>query len=157
MTDVKYGEIYLSKYLYRQRNLKKFFNVLTLLVSVSGIFSWKYFEDYVWIVFLFIAAMQLFTLVENEIIRSNKEVEDLVSFKMDYTKYFNQLEKLWTQYHYQQISETTAINHYFKLKTKYGEKIEAIDSQINIRRYKRMMKKTDEEMKHYFNIYHNYV
>jgi hypothetical protein len=57
MVNIKYGEIYLSKYLGVQRTLKKSFQILTLFVSLSGILSWKYFEEYVWIVFVLIAPL----------------------------------------------------------------------------------------------------
>lgn len=154
MVNMKFGEIYLSKYLSLQQTLKKAFNILTLVLSISGIIGWKYFEDYAWIAFVLIAIMQLFTLIENEIIRSDKEIEEIALFKMEYTKYFNELERLWSNYRLDDVSEKSACDKYFKLKKKYGEKIESIDSKINIRRYKRMMEKSDEEMNQYFNLYH---
>lgn len=79
LVNMKYGEIYLSKYLGFQRTLKKTFNIMTLLLSVSGIIGWKYFEDYAWIAFALIAVMQVFILIENEIIRSDKEIEEISS------------------------------------------------------------------------------
>lgn len=82
MTNIKYGEIYLTKYLGLQRTLKKIFQVLTLLVSMSGILGWKYFEDYVWIAFILIATVQLLLLIENQLISSDKEIEDIYNLRI---------------------------------------------------------------------------
>src|SRR5690606_35175416 len=89
LVHIKYGETYLGKYIGLQHRLKKSFKIMTLVLSVSGIFGWKYFEDYAWIAFVLIAIMQLLTLVENQLIRSDKEVEDISKLRMRYTKYFN--------------------------------------------------------------------
>jgi len=64
MVNMKYGEIYLSKYLGVQRTLKKSFQILTLIVSLRGILGWKYFENYVWVAFILIAIVQLLLLIE---------------------------------------------------------------------------------------------
>ena len=55
MVDMKYGETYLTLYLGLQRTLKKTFNILTLLLSVSGILGWKYFEKNNYSAFLFMS------------------------------------------------------------------------------------------------------
>jgi len=59
MVNMKYGEIYLSKYIGLQRTLKKSFQILTLQ-TLSGILGWKYFERYVWIAFILIALVQFY-------------------------------------------------------------------------------------------------
>ena len=129
MTNIKYGEIYLTKYLGLQRTLKKVFQILTLIVSLSGILGWKYFEDYVWIAFILIAIVQLLLLIENQIIRSDKEIEEISNLRMMYTRYFNKLEPLWTKYQYDQINDNKALDKYFKLRQSDWEKIEELDYQ----------------------------
>jgi|SRR5690606_4460177 len=156
MVNIKYGEIYLSKYLGFQRTLKKTFNIITLILSISGILGWKFFEDYAWIAFVLIAIMQLFNLIENEIVRSDKEVAEISKLKMQYTKYFHKQEMLWTEYHFDRITEKKATDKYFKLRKDYWVSIEKLDSKLNIKRYKRMMRKTEKETNHYLNKYHNY-
>ena len=81
LTKIKMGEFYLSKYLSLQRKLKRVFTIITLLLSISGILGWKFFENYAWIAFVLICIMQLFTLVENQIIRSDKEIEQIAEFE----------------------------------------------------------------------------
>lgn len=154
MVNIKYGEIYLSKYLGVQRTLKKSFQILTLFVSLSGILGWKYFEDYVWIAFILIAIVQLLLLIENQIIRSDKEIEEISNLRMMYTKYFNKLEILWTKYQYNQIKDKKAIDDYFVLRQSDWENIEELDCKLNIKRYKKLMNKTEIETNHYLNKYH---
>lgn len=154
LTNMKYGEVYLSKYLNFQRTLKKTFQILTLLVSLSGILSWKYFENYVWIAFALIAIVQLLLLIENQIIRSDKEIEEIARLRMMYTKYFNKLEKLWTKYQYSRIKEEKGLDKYFDYRQSDWEQIEEIDTKLNIKRYKWLMKKTEIETNNYLTKYH---
>ncbi|MGM5471422.1 hypothetical protein ACS386_14175 [Flavobacteriaceae bacterium LMO-SS05] len=154
MTNIKYGEIYLTKYLGFQRTLKKGFQILTLLVSLSGVLGWKYFEDYVWIAFILIAVVQLLLLIENQIIRSDKEIEEISNLRMMYTRYFNKLEILWTKHHYNQIKDKKAMEQYFELRQTDWENIEELDCKLNIKRYKRMRNHTEIETNHYLNKYH---
>lgn len=155
MVNMKYGEIYLSKYLGVQRTLKKSFQILTLIVSLSGILGWKYFENYVWVAFILIAIVQLLLLIENQIIRSDKEIEEISNLRMMYTRYFNKLESLWTKYQYDQTKEKKALSKYFELRQSDWEKIEELDCKLNIKRYKRLMNHTEIETNHYLNKYHN--
>ncbi len=154
LTNIKYGEIYLTKYLGLQRTLKKTFQILTLLVSLSGILGWKYFESYVWVAFILIALVQLLLLVENQIIRSDKEIDEISNLRMMYTKYFNKLEVLWTKHQYDQLKKKKVIQEYFDLRQSYWEKIEELDCKLNIKRYKTLMKYTEIETNHYLNKYH---
>ncbi len=156
MVDMKYGETYLTMYLGLQRTLKKVFNILTLLLSVSGILGWKYFENYVWIAFILIAIMQLFMLVENEIIRSDKEIEDIASLRMMYTRYFNKLERLWTEFEYKKIDEEKSLEIFFQYKETDWEKIEELDTKLNIKEYKRLMNKADVRTNNYINKFHKH-
>lgn len=156
MTNIKYGEIYLTKYLGLQRTLKKIFQVLTLLVSMSGILGWKYFEDYVWIAFILIATVQLLLLIENQLISSDKEIEDIYNLRIKYTKYFTRLEQLWADNFYDRISEDKAIDEYFSLRRKYWIKIEELDNRLNIKKWPRLLKNTDRDTRIYINTYLRY-
>lgn len=154
LVDMKYGEIYLTKYLGLQRSLKKTFQILTLIVSLSGILGWKYFESYVWIAFILIAIVQLLLLIENQIIRSDKEIEEISNLRMMYTRYFNKLEILWSKHQLDQLKEKKVLEKYFKLRQSDWEKIEELDCKLNIKRYGKMMQKTEMETNHYLNKYH---
>lgn len=156
MIDVKYGEIYLTKYLAFQRTLKKSFQIMTLVVSASGILGWKYFEEYAWIAFMMIMLMQLLLLIENQLIRSDKEIEDVSNLRMMYTKYFIKLEHLWSGFYISRIDEDEAIDRYYKLRKNDWEKIEELDCKLSIKRYKYLMDKAELETNQYLNKYHKY-
>lgn len=153
LVDLKYGECYLTKYLSLQRNLKRTFQIITLTLSLSGILGWKYFEDYVWIALILISIIQVFTLVENQLIRSDKEIEEISALRMMYTKYFNKLEKLWTKYNSNKVTEDEALNQFYDLQENVWEKIESLDCKLNIKKYSRLMNRTDVDTNDYLNKY----
>lgn len=156
LVHVKYGEQYLNFYIGCQQTLKKTFQILTLVVSGSGILGWKYFEEYTWIALLLIMIMQLFLLVENQLIRSDKEIEEIIQLKMRYTKYFNKIEKLWTDFTRKVIDEEEAQERFFSLRRSDWEPIEELDAKLNIKKYQRLILKSDEETNQYIKTYHNY-
>ena len=156
MVDAKYGEIYLTRYLGVQRTLKKAFKIITLILSVSGVFGWKYFDAYAKIVFAVIAIMQLLTLIENEVIRSDKEVEEISALRMMYTRYFLKLDKLWTENYSGNISDKKAMEKYFKLRETDWEKIEELDCKLDVKQWKRLEAKAEKETHEYINKYHSY-
>lgn len=156
MVNMKYGEKYLTFYLGLQRTLKKGFQIMTLIISASGILGWKYFEDFAWIAFILIMVMQLTLLIENQLIRSDKEIEDISNLRMMYTRYFNKLEKLWTEFHSDNINASLAIERYFDLRVSDWEKIEELDCKLNIKKYKRLMAEAEKETNNYLNKYHNH-
>lgn len=94
LANTKFGECYLTKYISFQRQVKKVVQIITLIISLAGILKWKQFENHVWIAFLLIAVLQVFLLIKTELIRSDKEIEELSSLKLMYSKYFNKLEKI---------------------------------------------------------------
>ncbi|MDN6316890.1 MAG: hypothetical protein L0J59_05315 [Lactococcus lactis] len=155
MVDMKYGETYLTKYIGLQHRLKKTFKIMTLILSVSGIFGWKYSENYAWIAFILIAIMQLLTLVENQLIRSDQEVEDISTLRMKYTKYFNKLEKIWTEYSKEIRSEIGVFEHFYELRSSDWEPIEELDCKLDIKKFKRLMNQADNETNNYIHKYHN--
>ena len=154
MVNIEFGEVYLTKYIGFQRTLKKYFQIMTLIVSLNGILSWKYFEGYVWVAFILIAIVQLLLLIENQIIRSDKEIEEISKLRMMYTRYFNKLEILWDKHQSDQINEKKAMKQYFELRQNDWENIEELDCKLNIKRYKKTEKYTEIETNHYLNKYH---
>jgi len=154
LVNIKYGEVYLTKYLGLQRLLKRCFKITTLLLSLSGILGWKFFEDIVWIALLLIAIIQLFTLIENQLIRSDNEIEQISGLKIMYIKYLNKLEKLWSSYSSNQISTEESTSVFFNLKDEHWTKIEEQDNKLNIKKWPFLMRKTENETKKYIKYYY---
>jgi len=156
MVNMKYLEIYLGKYLSFQRTVKKAFKIFTLVASISGILGWKYFENYISIVLALIALIQILLLVESEIIRSDKEIEEISNLRMMCTRYFNKLERLWNESFFEMIPDIDAMNKYFDLRVSDWERIEEINCRINIKEYRFFSKDTERKTNLYLNKYHNY-
>lgn len=154
MVDIKFGERYLIQYLSFQRKLKKTFQIMTLLVSGSGIISWKYFENYVWIAFLLILVMQLLLLIENQLIRSDKEIEDLGILRMMYTRYFNKIEKLWVTYSDEKIKKEVAFDEFYELREHDWLQIQEMDNRLDVKQFGKIEKKAERETLIYINKYH---
>jgi hypothetical protein len=100
--------------------------------------------------------MQLLTLIENQLIRSEKEVEEISNLRMMYTKYFHKLEQLYTEFYFNRITDENATNQFFELRKTDWEKIEELDCKLDIKKFNLLMNKTDIETNQYFNKYHNY-
>lgn len=154
MDHIKTGEIYLSKYISFQHTIKRGSKVLTLAISVSGILGWKYFENYAWFAFLLIAILQILSLVENAIIRSDKEIEELAKLKTLYTKYFNLVEKLWQDYEFRNVDDNSALEKFHEYRSIEWLDIEKIDSSLNIKRYNFLLKPSEKESAKYLKNYH---
>ena len=154
LNDIKYGEIYLTKYLSFQKSLKKTFNILTLVLSVSGIFGWKYFEEYAWIAFFLIAIMQLFSLIENQLIRTDNEIDDILRLRMLYSKYFNQIERIWMMVESDQISQKESIAKFLDLRDSDWLVLEELDNKLDIKQWGFIESKTQIETNIYIKKHH---
>lgn len=156
MVDMKYGETYLTLYLGLQRKLKKTFNIMTLFLSASGVLGWKYFEDYAWIAFALIAIMQMFILIENQIIRTDKEIEQIATMRMMYTRYFHKLEKLWIEFEFEKIDKDKSFEVYLQYKETDWESIQELDTKLDIKEYNWLMNKADVKTNDYINKFHKH-
>jgi len=152
--QVKYGDNYLVLYLNRHKKIKKWYKILTLLFSTSGILGW----NYSWISLLscgIISIMQLLTLIENQIIPSDKDILNIIKLKEMYLSHFNKLDKFWSEFTTGGISEDDVITRFHKLKIEF-EKIVAFDNKLDIKHYKRLITQTEENTEAYFNNYYNH-
>ena len=71
LVNAKYGDEYLIVYIQKQRNIRKWFKILTILFSASGIFSaFQSLKIPTIISCIFIGIVQLATLIEGWIIHS---------------------------------------------------------------------------------------
>lgn len=147
----KFGESYLALYINKQKSRKKWFKIITLIFSTSGILGWKLW-DYAPIVACgIISIMQVINLVENEIILSETEIDKICTLRNRYVQYTNQLEKLFID------SKTKAekeIKELFYEYRKLGEEIEALDNDLHIQQIKSLISKANSQTRTYLNQYH---
>ena len=154
MVHTKYGDNYLALYLNRQKFIKKWYNILILVFSTSGVLGWTVWSYFPVIACGLIAFMQIITLIEKHIIPSDKDIDDVSKLRNKYISYFNRLEKLWKDYRSKQLDEKQANEQFYALR-QFNANIEAIDNKLNIQEIKRLKLKADKQTNNYFNQYHS--
>ena len=155
MMQIKFGEKYLAFYISLQYQIKKYFKISTLIFSGSGILGWKLWQPIAWIALILIAIIQILSLIENQIVRSDKEVADIARLREMYLKYFNKLEKLWVDFESQDINDKEASSLFFKYRNEDHQSIEVLDNNLGIKKWKKLEYKADTETRQYFNTYHS--
>jgi hypothetical protein len=151
LVDAKYGEIYLAYYINRCKNVKKTFRIVTLVFSAGGVFGWKIWEPIALIACVIIAGIQLLNLIENQIVASDDELIKIGELRSLYLKYFNKLERLWTDFEGGTVRDEDASSQFFALRKGLKEKIEKLDNELHIKQIESLLLKTDKQEKLYFN------
>jgi len=155
MVHTKFGDNYLVNYLSRQKTIRKWFKIVTLVFSTSGVLGWKIWEYAPIIACGLIAVMQIVTLIENQIILSDQDIDNIAGLRNKYISYFNKLEKLWTDLQQKKIDEHAASEQFYKLR-QIGADIEATDNKLHINgQIKTLLDKADTETRNYFSQYHS--
>jgi hypothetical protein len=152
IADTKYGELYLAFYISRCRNYKKTFKILTLIFSAGGVFGWKIWEPFAVVACVIIAVIQLLSLIENQIVRSDDDLIKIGELRNLYISYLNKLEKLWVDFENQKFNEDETAESFFKLKEKIKSVIESKDNELEINGgIERLLKKCDATLETYLN------
>jgi hypothetical protein len=149
LVNVKFGDEYLVFYLARERQIRKWFRGITIICSTGGIFSASISAKIPTIVSCsIIGLVQAATSIENFIIRSEKDIEEICKLRMMYYDRSIKLEQLWHEFASEKISEDQASNQFFALK-KATIEIEKLDNKLNIKRYKLLKNKADKTTRDY--------
>lgn len=150
LSDIKYGEVYLACYINRCKNHRKYFKIITLVFSGGGVFGWTIWEPFAWIACIIIAALQIFSLVQSEIIRSDDDLTKIGELRALYIKYFCKLEKLWVNFEDKKTDSATVNDKFFKIRKKYWPKIEGMDDYLHINgEIVGLLKRCDSQLKQY--------
>lgn len=151
--DARYGDLYLCQYIARQRSIRKWFKIGTILFSASGIFFvYKDYEIPTYISLAFIGFAQLATMVESHLIHSEKQIEDLSQLRMLYYDRWNKLEKLFIRY--DDYTEQEATDKFFEYR-ELAKEAEKLDDQLNIQQYSKLMEIAEVENRQYLKTYYN--
>ena len=103
---------------------------------------------------MLVAIVQLFHLVENQVILSEADIARLAELRNLYLKQCNKLEKLWIDYRASRLSEERVTEAFFKLREE-AQKIEALDNKLNVKKRKKLMGKANTETNNYLTQYHS--
>jgi hypothetical protein len=149
----KSGDDYLVLYLNRLKTTRKVTNILTIIFSTTGIFSWTIWKYLPAITSGLIAVIQLFKLVENQIVPTDKDIEQVALLRNMYFDYWNKLEKLWIEYNSNKLTGEQATEMFFKLRDSVKD-IEALDNKLSIQTITSLQDKADIQTNSYLNQYH---
>ena len=151
----KYGDCYLSLYLSRQNSIRKWVKILTLIFSTSGILGWRIWKqpEVTEVSCILIAIVQLFHLIENQIVRSDSEIAKIIELRALYFKQCNKLEQLWIEFRAGRLDEKPVADEFFKLRDE-AAKIEKLDDNLNIKQRKKLMNKAHKQTINYISQYH---
>jgi hypothetical protein len=142
MCDVKYGENYLSFFIDKQLQDKRLVKVIAVFFSLSvlgGIVTWLPLTI---ISLIIILCVELFQLIENQILYSDKDLEILNELKCLHIEYFLELESLWLQYSSLPDIQNTHDSELNSLKKKYNLAIAKKDT-IHIPERKKIKAKAE--------------
>lgn len=149
----KYGDEYLCLYIQKQQGIRKWFKILTLLLSGGGIwFAFKDMKIPTVISCVAIGMVQLLTMLEDFIIHSDKDIQELGALRILYYIRANELEEL--TFTLDKLTDEEASSKFFTLRNE-AIKIEELDNKLNVREHKRLVLKADIKTRNYLKQYHN--
>ncbi len=155
LVHTKFGDEYLVLYLGRQRTIRKWFKILTILFSASGIFSaFQSAKIPTIISCIAIGLVQVTTSIENFIIHSEDDLDSLSKLRLLYYDRTNKLEELWNSLQISKISNEEATTEFFNLR-KSAKEIEELDNKLNVRNFKKLKSVADINTRTYLNTYYN--
>lgn len=85
------------------------------------------------------------TSIENFIIHSENDLDNISKLRMLYYEKLNDLEKLWHSFKTSKVSIEEATEQFFELR-KSSKEAEELDNKINVRTYQKLKKKIE----HYY-------
>ena len=153
MLDAKMGEIYLGYYTVRQKEIRKWYKIITLVFSTGGALGWKVWNYAPIIACAIIAVVQLLSVVENQLIPVEKDIEGIAALRAQYLSYFNKLERLWVDHCAERTSEEECTDRFYSFR-QLAEEIEIADSKLTIKKPKCLVAKAETEAKNYFTRCH---
>ena len=154
LVNSKFGDEYLVLYLARQRWYRKIFKIATILFSASGIFcAFQSIKIPTIISCTCIGLVQLSTSIENFVIHSEDDLDNIGKLRMLYYSRTTKLEELWHAYKSESISVDEVTAQFWQLRTSKFE-IEELDNKLNIRKFKKLEGKANDLTNNYLTTYY---
>lgn len=155
--DAKFGDEYLILFLGRKKHWRKLFKFFTLLAAAGGVISALIDAKVPTIIICTaICAVQLLSVFENSFIASEKDIEKLIKLRLLYCNYCGDLENLYCVLSEDNLSDEKEEEikvQYFNLKKDKNTTIEPIDTEIDVKKRKKLLKRADNTTRQYLNRY----
>ncbi|TWR31388.1 hypothetical protein FPZ43_02620 [Mucilaginibacter pallidiroseus] len=150
LTQAKHHACYCVLLYAKKKRLLGYFNVFTLAMSSAGIMGWPMWKTIPLVACIIISAVQLLKLLQNHLIPSEKQLDELHIVIEFYDEYFLKLEKLWFDYDCEKLNEDDVSHQYYKIK-KTEKSINKIVNSILKSVDTKIKETADEETLNYIN------
>jgi hypothetical protein len=141
LAQSRHGFEYLALFLDVQKRRRKWFKISIIVFSTGGIMGWKLWEYAPQVACAVIAVVELFQLIENQIILKDDKFEKFSDLRTKYLEYSNHLEKLWLEYDNESKTENEVRDIYFQLRNNEFVEIQKIDNSLDIPQLRKLIKK----------------
>lgn len=156
MMQSKHNHCYCLYVLERKKNALKLFTIITLAFSGSGIMGWTFWKTLPLYSCIIISLLQLFKLLQPQLIPTDKEIEKLNKVINFYFDYFNKLEPLWYDLNNKRLTEEEVQAKFYEIKNTQREineiVNEVIKKKLNKKIYDKSVIETNSYVKRTFNL-----
>jgi hypothetical protein len=152
MVHAKFWEQYLSDYTLYKYDYRKWYNIITMLISVIGASTfplWKLVDGKDWVPSIIFGAMaiaQILAVFQKNMVSDNSQLKEMIKLRCLYITYFNNLEKLYLTFNL--LNENELIERYYQLREE-SIPIEKLKDSLNIRPYRKLKEKGEEKARQY--------
>jgi hypothetical protein len=154
MAHARYWEQYTSQYIGYKLSVRKFFNVIMILVAIVGGCLGFYYPQAPLYACGVVALLQLIINIKDNVVVDNETISKYSDLRDYYIEYFNRLEKLWLEYYTEYIDEVKAREEYLRLReTVYP--IERLKDALNISKLKYPDKHAEKQVNSYLKKRYN--
>lgn len=151
LAQARHGYEYLALFLDIQKRRKKWFKISIIIFSTGGIMGWKIWDYAPQVACGVIAIVEIFQLIENQIILKDEKLTKFSDLRTKYLEYSNCLEKLWLEYDNKIKDENEVRDMYFNLRNNKFVEMQKIDNELDIPQLKRLISKADRLTEKYLN------
>ena len=148
LEEGKFQEKYIEFYLEKQRYIKRTVKTIAIVFAFIGIVSWEFNKLVSSIIFVACATFQVLLVAEDLLFRSPEEIAAIQKILSDYRKYNLEVFAVVTKIVIKNTTNedlVTDINRLLNIK----REILDIESNINLKENKRLIKKATEEVEVY--------
>lgn len=130
LTQSRHNLEFVTLYCERQRKVVKYFNILILVFSSTGIMGWKFWDNLPLISCIIISGISLLKLLQPHLIGGMKQINDIDEIQRFYTTYFNKIEELWFSHESEEFDERKCKKTFYRLKEQETEYNKMISQNI---------------------------
>ncbi len=151
----KKNEYYITEYIAFIKAVKKWAEIIVLLLVTSGLAAWLSTQDTKWAVASSIVSVlaKIAELVVEKFVANDEYVQDLADLKKDWLRHFHVVEKIWLEWYIEGKEEVDILQYYLSEIVPNKASLEEKDSEIKIWRFFFLNNKSDKRTELAMNVY----